>query len=115
MARAAASTFSRAGVIFSGLPPVATKPKRGAAGALANGARRHMRSTMPRGLRVQRATQSTKSRRFFGRRGTSTSAATVFRRGRLSPLSPQTTPTVGRGPSATSTTSPTARSRSPIA
>ena len=46
----------------AGAFPVATRPNFGAGGAAISPARIAMRSSMPRGLKVQRAIQSMKSR-----------------------------------------------------
>ena len=109
----AARTRARAGVMRLGSGPARRKPMRGLSSTAAKGARAHMRRTMPRGLKVQRATQSTKLRRFSLSGGMSNRAAIALR---LLPPAPaaisQTAPTVCRVPSGTSTKSPTARSSS---
>ena len=75
----AARTRERATVGRSGVLPVLRKPHFGGGAAVASGARTAMRSTPPRGERVQRATQSMKSRNGCRSAGQSRISTTDFR------------------------------------
>ncbi len=71
-----------------------------------------MRSTMPRGLSVQRATQSMKSRNGFCSGGQSRTADTDFRLSPPASRVAQTTPVAWRVPSGTPTKAPGSSARS---
>ncbi len=76
---AAASARTRAGVIRRGVAPVRRTPSRAVSGAAWKGARIAMRSTMPRALMLQRATQSMNSRKDTPSGGKSSRDVTLLR------------------------------------
>ena len=102
----AAMTRARASVIRAGGLPVATRPNFAGSGVASSPARIAILSTMPRGLSVQRATQSMKSRNGARSGGQSRVAAIALR---LSPppgRTAQTTPVACRAPSGMRTNAP---------
>ncbi len=88
------------------------KPMRGGGGSMRSGARAAMRSTAPRGLRVQRAIQSTKSRKGWLSGGQGFFSITDLRLPPSPGRAAQTTPTAVRVPSGMATKSPGRRSSS---
>ena len=102
----AARTRERATVGRSGVLPVLRKPHFGGGAAVASGARTAMRSTPPRGARVQRATQSMKSRNGWRSAGQSRTSTIDLRLSPPPARVAQTTPVAIRVPSGTATNCP---------
>ncbi len=105
---AAARTRARALVMRCGGGPARRTPTRAGSGPAFNGVPIAIRNTMPRGLKVQRATQSMNFRQLPESGGIARREAMDFRFAR--PVAPdrtsQTTPCVIFVPSGTSTKSP---------
>ena len=102
-------TRARAGVMRAGGGPARRRPIRTGSAPANSGARTAMRSTMPRGLSVQAASQSMKRRRGSRTGGQSSRDTTCFRLSPPADRASQTTPSVCRVPSGTTTKSPAAR------
>ena len=102
----AAMTRARASVIRAGALPVATRPNFGPGGAATSPARIAILSTIPRGLSVQRATQSMKSRNGGRSGGKSRVAATDFKLSPPAGRTAQTTPVASRARSGIRTHAP---------
>ena len=108
----AARTRERATVGRSGVLPVLRKPHFGCGAAVASGARTAMRNTPPRGERVQRATQSMKSRSGLRSGGQSRTSTIDLRLSPPPARVAQTTPVAIRVPSGMATNCPgSSRSR----